>query len=264
MHSDIPDNHPRAASLRLRAAIEAGRESGLVAPAGPIAHGRGEAYDYLLGEATPPCVAADVRVAAALLVRAQRPVISVNGNAAVLCPAALVELSKAVPAPLEVNVFYGRTEEREAKLAAHLRAHGADRVLGVDAQAKVPNLFSARGRVDKDGIAVADLVVVPLEDGDRTQALVAMGKTVLSIDLNPLSRSARSATLNLCDNLVRVVPLLSAAVAELRAAPDEAARLAATVDNARSTAAVLAFLRDRLDGLARGIAADAGGTPPGR
>ena len=31
----------------------------------------------------------------------------------------------------------------------------------------------------------ADTVLVPLEDGDRTEALVKMGKTVVAIDLNP-------------------------------------------------------------------------------
>ena len=33
-------------------------------------------------------------------------------------------------------------------------------------------------------------ILVPLEDGDRCEALVNMGKTVVVIDLNPLSRSA--------------------------------------------------------------------------
>ena len=247
---DIPDDHPRAASLRWRELIEQHRDTGLVAPAGPIAHGRGEAFDYLLGEATPPCVEEDIRAAAALLLEAECPVISVNGNAAALAPAELVALEQAVPAPLEVNVFYGRTGERERLIADHLRAHGAERVLGVDPDAKVPWLTSARGLVDRDGIARADLVLVLLEDGDRTRALIEWGKQVISVDLNPLSRTARDATLNICDNIVRAIPKLTEAICALR--DDRAARrqLVASLDGRRSAARVLALMAERLAALA--------------
>jgi 4-phosphopantoate--beta-alanine ligase len=43
-----------------------------------------------------------------------------------------------------------------------------------------------------------------LEDGDRCEALVAMGKTVIVIDLNPLSRSAKMGTITIVDELTRV------------------------------------------------------------
>ena len=46
---------------------------------------------------------------------------------------------------------------------------------------------------------------MPLEDGDRCEALVAMGKTVIVIDLNPLSRSAKMGTITIVDELSRVV-----------------------------------------------------------
>ena len=45
--------------------------------------------------------------------------------------------------------------------------------------------------------------MVPLEDGDRCEALVAMGKTVIVIDLNPLSRSARRGSITIVDELSR-------------------------------------------------------------
>ena len=48
------------------------------------------------------------------------------------------------------------------------------------------------------------MLLVPLEDGDRCEALVAMGKTVIVIDLNPWSRSARSASVTIVDELTRV------------------------------------------------------------
>jgi 4-phosphopantoate--beta-alanine ligase len=47
---------------------------------------------------------------------------------------------------------------------------------------------------------------VPLEDGDRTEALVNMGKTVITIDLNPLSRTAKAANITIVDNIVRAIP----------------------------------------------------------
>ena len=61
----------------------------------------------------------------------------------------------------------------------------------------------------RQGIYGADVVLVPLEDGDRCEALVSMGKTVIVIDLNPLSRSARSASLTVVDELTRAVPTIT-------------------------------------------------------
>ena len=59
------------------------------------------------------------------------------------------------------------------------------------------------------GIFDADVVLIPLEDGDRCEALVAMGKKVIAIDLNPLSRTARKATVSIVDNILRAVPNLT-------------------------------------------------------
>lgn len=50
------------------------------------------------------------------------------------------------------------------------------------------------------------MVLVPLEDGDRTEALRRMGKTVIAIDLNPLSRTSRAANITIVDNVIRAVP----------------------------------------------------------
>jgi 4-phosphopantoate--beta-alanine ligase len=44
---------------------------------------------------------------------------------------------------------------------------------------------------------------VPLEDGDRCEALVNLGKEVIVIDLNPLSRSAKMATVTVVDEVSR-------------------------------------------------------------
>ena len=189
----------------------------LVVPEGLIAHGRGEAYDYLLGERTTETAQRAIKAAAAMLLLSSRPVISVNGNTAALCANTVVELAKVAGASIEVNIFY-RTEERERAIKAELELHGAKKVLGVGskASARIPELQSERRRVDPDGIYAADTVLVPLEDGDRTEALIRMNKTVITIDLNPLSRTSRAANITIVDNVVRAMPALVEAARKLR------------------------------------------------
>ena len=45
---EIPDSHPRKASLLARAKLTEAAAEGLLAQSAMIAHGRGEAFDYLL------------------------------------------------------------------------------------------------------------------------------------------------------------------------------------------------------------------------
>jgi 4-phosphopantoate---beta-alanine ligase len=212
----IPPDHPRAKSLYTREMLVDGFRRGLVAPEGLIAHGRGEAYDYLAGERTTKTAQRAIKAAAAVLLLSKHPVISVNGNTAALCPKEVVELAQAANAAIEVNLFY-RTEEREIAIKSELEKHGAKDVLGVGerASARIPELQSERRRVDPEGIYKADTVFVPLEDGDRTEALVKMGKTVITIDLNPLSRTARMAQITIVDNIVRAMPALVQAARSL-------------------------------------------------
>jgi 4-phosphopantoate--beta-alanine ligase len=247
MTNDLPLDHPRYQAMLVRHRLEEGVREGLVAPAGLLAHGRGEAFDYLLGEKTPELSTKAIEVACALLLIAKRPVISVNGNAAVLAPAELVALAKTVPTRLEVNVFYGRTQERETKLAALLQAHGAEEVLGVNPDSKIPLLSSARGRVAKEGIFAADVVLVMLEDGDRTEALIAAGKKVIAIDLNPLSRTPQKATVAIVDNLLRCVPLMIATVERLREfSPERLQELVESFDNGAYLRDITAYVGERL------------------
>ena len=216
---DVPASHPRSESLRRRHRIEAGVEAGITSRQGLIAQGRGEAFDYLLGERTIPSADAAERAAAAHLLRADHAVLSVNGNVAALAPAETVELADATGAALEVNLF-DRTEERVAHIADHLRDHGAEAVLGAGADDRIPGLDHERATVDADGIGSADVVLVPLEDGDRAEALAEMGTTQLVVDLNPLSRSARAAAVPIVDNLVRALPNVTAHARELGEASD--------------------------------------------
>ena len=216
-HIGIPSDHPRAKSIYIREMLVNGFRRGLVVPEGLIAHGRGEAYDYLIGERTTKTAQRAIEAAAAMMLLSNRPVISVNGNTAALCPNTVVELAKVTGAAIEVSIFY-RTEEREKAIKAELELHGAKEVLGVGSQAsaRIPQLQSERKRVDPDGIYAADTVLVPLEDGDRTEALTKMNKTVITIDLNPLSRTSRAANITIVDNVVRAMPILVESTRKLR------------------------------------------------
>jgi 4-phosphopantoate--beta-alanine ligase len=224
---EIPESHPRYQSLLTRHRIEEGVENGITSKQGLIAQGRGEAFDYLLGERTIPSADEAERVAAAFLLLAEHPVISVNGNVAALCPEETVELAEAVGADLEVNLF-NRTEERMEAIVSHLREHGASEVKGLTADGRIPGLDHERAKVDSDGIGDADVVVVPLEDGDRAEALGEMGKTELVVDLNPMSRSAQAATVPIVDNVIRALPNVTKHARELREATRE--ELEAIVD----------------------------------
>jgi len=231
--SDTPRSHPRYQSLRLRDRIVAGVAEGITSPHGLIAHGRGEALDYLLGERTHRFATRAIRAAAATLLLAERPVLSVNGNAAALVPGELVRLGKRLGAPLEVNIFHA-SKARERAIRRHLLAHGADTVLMPTRRAQLDFLDSNRRFVHPQGIARADVVFVPLEDGDRCEALRKMGKVVVTVDLNPLSRTATTASITIVDNVARALPLLVAQVRELRRAALRRLRLlVARYDNAK-------------------------------
>jgi 4-phosphopantoate--beta-alanine ligase len=151
---------------------------------------------------------------------------------AALDPVGMVELANALKAPLEVNLFH-RTEERVGKIARLLRGLGADMVLGEQPDQTIPGLDHSRTMATRGGIFDADVVLIPLEDGDRCEALVRMGKKVIAIDLNPLSRTSRMATVTIVDNIVRAIPNLISSVKELsKSRPDDIHRLLQEYDNA--------------------------------
>ena len=208
----IPKSHPRFASLNIREKIVKGYNNGLVAREGLLAHGRGEAFDYLLGEKTIRSAQTAINAAAVTLLTAKNSVISVNGNIAALCPKEIIQLAKITKSKIEVNLFY-HNEDRKKKIVRRLKNAGAKQVLGTNPRSnqKLTGIDSARRIVDKDGIFTADVVLVPLEDGDRTQVLKKAGKTVITFDLNPLSRTAQTADITIVDNVIRGMKLLISA-----------------------------------------------------
>ena len=233
MTHGISRSHPRYESLRIRELLVNGYRAGIVATSGLIAHGRGEAFDYLIGEKTIEPATEAVRAAAAAMILAKAPVISVNGNSASLVPDELVELSELLGAPLEVNLFHP-SAKRKRLIKELLERSGAKRIFGVDdyGSAEISDIASARKQVDLRGIFEADVVLVPLEDGDRTEALVKHGKMVIAVDLNPLSRTARYASITIVDNITRAIPNLIEAVKKMkRTKRDEMRRILNSYNN---------------------------------
>ena len=207
--------------------LEDASVKGMLAASALIAHGRGEAFDYLLGEITTTTALVATREAAARLSEGVRSVISINGNVAALAADDLIRCSALLDCPLEINIFY-RTQERMSALMEHMserRAAVAEspaptgwtgngektwaevvsavRILGDEPNATIPSLEGPRAKCHHEGILDSDVILVPLEDGDRCEALVAMGKDVLVVDLNPLSRSARMGSVTIVDELTR-------------------------------------------------------------
>ncbi len=215
---DIPRSHPRYRSLLVREKLVEGFEKGLVVPQGLIAHGRGEAFDYILGEKTHDFALAAEKASVAWMLLAERPVISVNGNYAALAAEGIARLAEATGAVVEVNLFY-RTEERVRKIYGYLREAGVPNLLSPDCEkTRVPGLESARGIVCAEGIASSDFVLLAIEDGDRTEALVSWGKPVAAIDLNPFSRTAQKATITIVDEAIRATENMAEIAGSLRGA----------------------------------------------
>ena len=218
MTTNIPKDHPRYKSLMIREKLAKAVEDGLVNPTGLISHGRGEAFDYLMGEKSLPSALVSERRAAIALLKAKNPVVCVNGNAAALDGERLIQLAELIPAKVEVNIFH-RTEERMELLISYLESIGGKNILGRNPDAKIDKLNHDRALCTKEGIFSSDVILVPIEDGDRAEALVSMGKIVISIDINPLSRTSKTATIPICDEISRALENIITFVKEYKANP---------------------------------------------
>ncbi len=243
---NIPKSHPRYLSLQIREKLIDGFNNNLVAKEGLLAHGRGEAFDYLIGEKTTKSAKNAIKAAANMLNQAQKSVISVNGNFAALCPKEIIQLAKITDSKIEVNLFYS-SEKRKKVISKILTKSGAKEILGMDKKqsTKLKGIDSARRIVDKSGIFSADVVLVPLEDGDRTITLKKAKKTVITFDLNPLSRTAQTADVTIVDNVTRAMKLL---VSESRKS-----RKQITFDNKKNLKSTILEIRKNLERRAKNV-----------
>ncbi|MBP2201376.1 4-phosphopantoate--beta-alanine ligase [Methanococcus voltae] len=255
--SMVPESHPRYKSLLNRGKVVDAFESGVLAKGGLIAHGRGETYDYLIGETTPKVAKEAIKASAAMLMLAKNPVISVNGNSIALAKDELIDLAAELNGKIEVNLFY-RTEEREQKIKELFEKNESNNenyknnkitILGIDdANKQMPNVDHLRGKVSEAGIYTADVVLVPLEDGDRAEALIEMGKKVIAIDLNPLSRTAQKSTITIVDELTRCIPLITKEIITLKQQnlSNEELNQITEFDNNKALKEVLKLISDKL------------------
>jgi len=247
--NNIPKSHPRYNSLKTRDNISHGMKKGFVHETGLIAHGRGEAFDYLIGEKTILFADNAEKVAAAALILANNPVISVNGNVVALSGSECISLAKSVSAKIEINLFH-RTDERIKKISDELLKLGAKDVFGLKGDARIPGLDHDRGLCDFDGIYSADVVLVPLEDGDRCKSLKKMGKFVIVIDLNPLSRTSKTADVTIVDNLIRAAPNIERWVKKLKSSDKKKLEeIVNSWDNTKMLIDVLGYISKRLNSL---------------
>ena len=201
-------SHPRYESLLKRHNLEVAANKGMLADSALIAHGRGEAFDYLIGEKTSDNALLATKNALAHLSAAKRPIITINGNTAALAGKELLQIAQYLNCPVEINIFY-RTDKRISAMLNHLenikQEHNISiEILGENPDSKIPGLEGPRAKCCHNGIYSSDVILVPLEDGDRCEALVNMGKTVIVVDLNPLSRSAKMASITIVDEISRV------------------------------------------------------------
>lgn len=250
----IPDDHPRAKSLKTRHLLVDGMIENVVTPSGLIAHGRGEAFDYLIGEITTEFAKKAIEAAVAKILVSKHPVLSVNGNVAALVAKDIVKFSKITGALIEINIFY-RTEGRIEAIERALRNAGAEEIYGTNKEfwTEIPELKSFRRIVDKRGIYIADTVFVPLEDGDRTEALRKLGKTVIAVDLNPLSRTAKAANITIVDNITRCMPLMVEYALKLKHTKNKRSliNILNSYNNEMNLRNILLYIRNRLEDLSK-------------
>ena len=213
----IPKSHPRYESLLLRDKMVKATKEGYLADSALIAHGRGEAFDYLIGERTTHPAKRAMYVAVAAMILSNNPVISVNGNATALACDEIIEFARIVNAKIEINLFY-RTDERVKIITQIYRDHGYKEILGSldDEMEYLNEIKNNRASASKNGIYAADTILIPLEDGDRAEILKKSGKNIITIDLNPLSRTSKMSDVSIMDNIVRAIPFMTKIAADLK------------------------------------------------
>ena len=90
-------------------------------------------------------------------------------------------------------------------------------------------------------------MLVPLEDGDRCQALKNMGKQVITVDLNPLSRTAKTADITIVDNVTRAIPNIERWVKLLKKEDKKnLQKIVDSWDNAKNLKDIYVFISKRL------------------
>jgi 4-phosphopantoate--beta-alanine ligase len=133
-----------------------------------------------------------------------------------------------------------------------LHAYGVANVLSGFEIITLDHIASNRAKVDTQGIFKADVVFAPLEDGDRAQALTKLGKVVLTVDLNPLSRTAVTSTITIVDEVTRAMKNMISFAKHFDGERDKERldTLKASFDNFQNLKASYVVMQKRLQSLA--------------
>jgi 4-phosphopantoate--beta-alanine ligase len=131
-------------------------------------------------------------------------------------------------------------------LISFLESKGAGEVLGRNPDCRIQGLNHDRALCTKEGIFDSDVIVVPLEDGDRAEALVSMGKVVISIDLNPLSRTSCKATVPISDEMSRALENIIRSIEELRGDDETILKVIEQYDSSNNRRETVRYICDTL------------------
>ncbi|MEM3851965.1 MAG: phosphopantothenate/pantothenate synthetase [Methanomassiliicoccales archaeon] len=240
---EISPAHPRYASLVTRQKLAEMAKRGVVHMTGLIAHGRGEAFDYILGEKSTIMAQHAERAAAYALLTAKHPVITVNGNVAALCADRVARIANLTGALVEINLFH-RNRGRIEMIRELLIKSGVQNPI-TETDYEVEGIASSRRLSSTRGTGRADVILIPLEDGDRAQALRDAGKKVISIDLNPLSRTSIAASISIVDEVGRAMDAIYA-FASSHPSVEEMNKFLSSYDNKQVLNDTLHFMAERL------------------
>ena len=151
-----------------------------------------------------------MKVAVSKLLLAKNPVLSVNGNTTALVIKEIIELAEELNAKIELNLFY-RTEQRVKIIKRLYEENGWENLLGTNTNElkNIDGITNPRSTASPKGIYTSDVILIPLEDGDRAEILKKYGKEIITIDLNPLSRTSQMSDVTIVDNIVRAIPLMT-------------------------------------------------------
>lgn len=257
----IPKSHPRYNSLIQREKVIKALKKEILAKEGLIAHGRGECFDYLIGERTTEMAERSEKTAIALLILAENPIISINGNVCALASKEIVRFVKELnkvrkglgksPCFLEINIFY-RTKKRVLNILRELNRYSKEKIL-YKANAKILYLKSKRALCCKEGTYAADVVLIPLEDGDRAIALKEMNKKIIAIDLNPISRTSLTANITIVDELSRAIKNMISFIKIIGKLEEKnLKKIVENFDNRENIKEILRFISERFRKMAIG------------
>jgi len=224
----IPKDHPRYKSLVTREHLAECARTGIVSLEGLTSHGRGEAFDYLLGEKTSESAllagkdcggpAPHRKTPGALRERQHRGACGTRNRAS---PEGKRGARRGQPLPPDTRTG---TADRDGSSAMPVRTVFSGRSRSASSRSPTTGPFCRR-----EGCLLPMSCLSRSKTATAARCSVGMGKKVIAIDLNPLSRTAKTATLTVVDEVTRALPEIAQACTAL--SDGKCRSLVAVMDN---------------------------------